>query len=326
MAELDFNQIDNLIPIDTFNTCLNTGATKKDIIKLYPTRKDGAYYLDKFVRYLKNYLNLSLKEYLLYNFGFEWPKCSITGADLGYSISGKGIKISRYSRGGIRKENCENFKKFCEKISRERIGAGNPMYKKKPWNKGVTADNDPRVKAIADKRTGRKASPEAIEKQKETYKKTWPKNGKYPNSGNKYSEESRKKMSLITAQRWANGSFKKESSIHIKVREFLKEIEFYESWDEEFQVRYFSFDFAFPKVKVAIEVQGGFYHVDPRIYPNGPVCAIQRRNFGRDKVKRKVCGEQEGWTIIEVWEIEINNGEFKEYLKCRLRELNLLKE
>ena len=109
------------------------------------------------------------------------------------------------------------------------------------------------------------------------------------------------------------------------MREFLKTLNLKEPFKEEFQVKYFSMDFAFQNAKVAIECQGTYFHVDSRIYPNGPINAMQRRNFGRDKVKKQLC-EKEGWIIIPIWETEINDEQFKNILLCELSKLNLLNQ
>ncbi len=109
------------------------------------------------------------------------------------------------------------------------------------------------------------------------------------------------------------------------MREFLALLNLKERLQEEFQVKYYSIDFAFQNAKVAIECDGTYYHVDPRIYPDGPKDKIQRRNFGRDKAKNKYLSDR-GWTILRCWETEINDGTFKEYLICKFKELNLLKE
>ncbi len=53
---------------------------------------------------------------------------------------------------------------------------------------------------------------------------------------------------------------------------------------------------------------------------------MQRRNFGRDILKKQICSDQEGWIILEAWETEINDGTFKNQILCKLKELNLLKE
>lgn len=321
MSNFKFDPLTNIIHISTFETCLETGKTKKEIIKLYPKRSDGAYYLNKFANHLKNQTGLTIKEYCQKHFNFSWPKCNVTDKDLGFKFTGKGVEISFYAKGGINKENCEAFKRSCEKISKDRTGSGNPMYGKEAWNKGIGLE-DPRVEAAAKKRRGKKTPEEVKKKQSESAKKR----KIHGHTGKKHSKENIEKLRLNTARLWAEGSFNRTTSIHIKIREFLSELNLKEYWEEEFQVKYFSFDFAFPRVKVAIEAQGTFFHIDPRVYPNGPICAIQRRNFGRDKAKRKVCSDQEGWIIIEVWEKEINNGEFQESLKCKLQELGLLEK
>lgn len=125
---------------------------------------------------------------------------------------------------------------------------------------------------------------------------------------------------------WSEGKFNRVSSIQIKLREFLQSLNLKEQFKEEHQVKYYSIDFAFPLAKVAIECQGTYFHIDPRVYPNGPETKMQRQNKGRDKAKHKLLCENWGWRLMEVWEIEINNDEFKEQVKCKLKELGLLND
>jgi len=49
----------------------------------------------------------------------------------------------------------------------------------------------------------------------------------------------------------------------------------------------------------------------------------KKRNFGRDKAKKAYL-KKLGWAIIELWETEINDGQFKEILKCELQKLKRL--
>lgn len=321
MSIFKLDPLTNIIHISTFETCLETGRSRKEITKLYPKRENGAYYIDKFLNHLKNETGLGLREYCKKHFDFNWPKCSVKKVDLGFNITGRGVEISRYARGAINKDSNESFRKSCERMSEKRKGEGNPMFGKKAWNSGIGLE-DPRIEEIARKRRG-KITPENVKKkQSESAKKR----KIHGHTGRMHSDENKEKFRINTARLWAEGSFNRTTSIHIKVREFLKTLNLKSDWVEEFQVKYFSFDFAFPDVKIAIEVQGTFFHIDPRVYPDGPICAIQRRNFGRDKAKKKVCEDQEGWKIIEAWEKEINNGEFEEILLCKLRELNLLEK
>ena len=317
MNNTEVEDLKYFIPISNFEICLIDGTTKEQIIKLYPTRINGAYYLNKFANYLLFNYKLSLKDYCKQYLKFNWPICPSKGKETGYKIYGAGLKISRYNLGGVNKENCENFVKGCKKLSEARAGSGNPMFGKGAWNKGLDR-TDPRVNYVASLREGSKTSEETKIKQSNSAKKRLI----HGHTGKKHPKETCEKLRQITANRLKNKKFHRESSIHIKMREFLKELDL--SFEEEFLLKYYSIDFAFPEKKIGIECQGTFFHVDPRIYPNGPICATQRRNFGRDKAK-KTFSQNLGWKLIEVWETEINDGTFKEILKCKLKELNLLK-
>lgn len=319
MRNIKYDPLIRLIHINTFDYCYASKLRKSDIIKKYPTRKDGAYYLDKFINHLKHDCKLSIVEYCEKYFDFAWPQCPIKKDLVGYRVNGKGLTLSKFNKGAMSREHCPSFDKACRKMSRERCGEGNPMYGKTAWNKGLNT-NDPRIEKIAAGRRGKETPQHVKEKQSISAK-----NRKiHGHTGKKHSSSTIEKLRENTAKLWASGVFNRATSIHIKVREYLQELGL--SFEEEHQVKYFSLDFALIQDKVGIECQGTFFHVDPRIYPNGPICAIQRRNFGRDKAKRKICCDREGWVIIELWETEINDGTFKEYLKCELQKLNLLKK
>ncbi len=321
MLSMSINETASLIEATRFDICVIDGTPRSVIIQQYPTRKDGAYYLEKFERFLKDRHNVSLKDYCKKHLNIVWPTCPISGEEVGYKLLGKGLVFSKFKKGRISKEHCPNFKLACDKFSAERKGSGNPMFGKKPWNLGKDT-SDPRVKSIAEKRRGIK-TPEntrAIQSASAKRRKI------HGHTGHLHSDQTKEKLRLQTAQRWAAGGYSRVTGIHVKMREFLSTLSLTEPFKEEFQVKYFSMDFAFPLSKIAIECQGTFFHVDPRIYPNGPINAIQRRNFGRDKTKRKICCDQEGWTILEVWETEINDNSFKEQLLCKLSELNLIKQ
>jgi very-short-patch-repair endonuclease len=182
------------------------------------------------------------------------------------------------------------------------------------WNKGKKLEGE-ELERQRERTRNRNIDPI---KQAEGQKKRLEKLKDY-----KHSEETKNKLSEITAKRYSDGTFKRETSIHIKVREFLNEIPLKCLFEEEYHLVYFSLDFAFPEFKIAIECQGTYFHIDPRFYPNGPSGKIQKRNFGRDKSKKKFL-DKKGWTMIELWETEINNEEFKNILTCKLQELYLL--
>ncbi len=323
MNILETTDSKRLIPLSCFDVCKIDGLTKEQISKLY-RRKDvtthkSAYYLDKFIYHIKQKSNLTLKEYCKQYLQIDWPKCPISGKEVGFKIFGKGLLVSTFAV-PVNRKFSPKFDEYCNRISIERTGNGNPMFGKEAWNKGLD-NSDPRVKAMSEKRIGLKASDETRAKMRQIRAES-PLKARHTIP---HSTETVEKLKINTAKLWARGVFNRITSIHIKVRDFLKTLDLNEQFIEEYQIKYFSMDFAFPNNKIAIEAQGTYYHIDPRIYPNGPINAMQRRNFGRDIAKRKVCCDQQGWKIIEVWETEINDGTFKEYLLCKLKELGLLK-
>lgn len=308
-----------IIPISEFDICLEDNATKKEISKLYTYKdlnKKSCYYLDKFERYLKDKFNLTLKDYCKKHLDCDWPICPVLLEEVGYRITGLGIVFSNFKQ-FVTKEYSPKFKAYCERISNERLGQNNPMYGKVPWNKGLDS-SDPRVMASIQKNTGKKISEAAKAKMRIARAKS----EKKVRHSTPHSEETKNLLREKTAKLWADGIYKKVTSIHIKVRDFLNKLNTI-PYQEEFKVKYFSLDFAFPEAKIGIECQGTFYHIDPRVYPDGPCCAIQRRNAGRDIAKRKFLCDMNGWYIIELWETEINNGSFKKILLEKLIELGI---
>ena len=80
------------------------------------------------------------------------------------------------------------------------------------------------------------------------------------------------------------------------------------------------FDFFLEAHGVAIEVNGTFWHSDPRHYPDGPVYKTQRRNAKSWKKKCKYA-EQRGIRIIVLWEKDLRDApDMKEYVSKVLKE------
>lgn len=326
MELIERSDLKKLIPISLFGICKVDGLSLETICSSYTYKQtgknSGVFKLDKFLFHLQNKYSLSLEEYLLKYFDFQWPNCPTKGIPLGYKTQKDGILISRFSPGGVTRKDCPAFDAFCKRESEERRGENNPMYGKAAWNRGLTAETNDVLKKISEDRMGNVPSEETRRKMRDRRRDSLIK----VRHNKPHTPETVEKLRLNTAKLWAEGRFNRVTSIHLKVREFLATQPLNTELVEEYQVKYFSMDFAFPERKIAVECQGTYFHVDPRIYPDGPRDKIQRRNFGRDKTKRKVCCDYEGWIIIELWETEINDGEFKNILLCKLKELNLLKE
>lgn len=313
----------NLIPTIYFNVCLLDGKTRAEIGKLYQrkevTTHKSCYFLEKFQHHLKIHFNLTLKNYCQKYLENEWPRCPISGDEVGFNISGKGLNLSTFAT-AVTKEFSEPFRNFCERISEERKGEGNPMFGIPAWNSGLTAENNEIMKKISESRVGTKASDETRAKIKKS-RADHPLKARHTQP---HSPETCEKLRQIVAKRWADGIFNRKTSIEQKMEDFLKTLDLKENFEFQHQIKYFSVDFAFVESKIAIECDGDYFHVNPTFYPNGPTNAMQRRNFGRDKVKNKFL-ESAGWTILRFWECEINSEIYKEKLKCKLNESNLLK-
>lgn len=59
--------------------------------------------------------------------------------------------------------------------------------------------------------------------------------------------------------------------------------------------------------KVILEVNGSFWHADPRLYPDGPKKPSQRKTVANDKRKAKILKEL-GYSLIVIWEIDIREN------------------
>jgi len=303
-----------IIQIDTFNYCKIDNKTKKEITNLFPSRKDGVYYLNKFINYLWKYHKISIQEYIEKYFNEKWPICPISKELVGYKTTGTGLILSKFKRGKINKNNSIAFKKACEKLSQERLGKKNPMYGKKAWNSGLTKDTDERIKKISTRRTGIKFSANHRNKLKKA-------RAEHPLKArhiNKHTQDSKEKMRKATINRWKVGEFSfKITSIEKKVDQWLKNNSI--NYIFQHSIGGFVADFACLDQKIIIECQGDFFHCNPAIEKYAePKYDIQKRNLYRDKIKKQKYKDL-GWKLIELWECDINSGEFKNILKCELK-------
>ena len=303
-----------IIPIDIFNYCLIDKKTKKEITNLFPSRNDGIYYLNKFINFLSKYHKISIQEYIEKYFNEKWPLCPISKEPVGYKTTGIGLILSKFKRGKIDKNNSTAFRKACEKLSQERLGKNNPMYGKKAWNTGLKKETDERVAIVAKKRTDKKMSQDSKNKMKEA-RERHPLKARHTT---KHSDESKEKMRKATINRWQIGEFSfKITSIEKKVDQWLKN----NCINYVFQhgIGGFVADFVCLDEKIIIECQGDFFHCNPCFEKYAePKYDIQKRNLYRDKIKKQKYKDL-GWKLIELWECDINSGEFKNILRCELK-------
>ena len=76
-------------------------------------------------------------------------------------------------------------------------------------------------------------------------------------------------------------------------------------WEPQYKVAWYTLDFAYSDIKVALEVQGCYFHGCLKCFPDSPSSFIQRQTMGNDKRKRKYLTKK-GWRIIELWEHDFN--------------------
>jgi len=302
------------IPIGDFHICKIDGKSKTQILNLFPKRQDGVYYLNKFINYIQKYHQLSVYDYVLKYLNIEWPVCPVSKEKVGFRVNGKGLFFSKFKKGKVCKEHSIPFLKACEKFSQNRKGEKNPMFGKKSWNSGLSKHDDPRIKKIADQRKGIKFDQEHKNKLKEA-------RANHPLKARhvvKHTNESKEKMRQATVKRWEKGCFDfKKTSIEKKVEQWLlnNKIKF----EFQYNIDCFVVDFACLDLKTLIECQGDFFHCNPSFekYKN-PKYDVQKRNVFRDKIKKQKY-KQLGWKLIELWESDINSGEFKNILECELK-------
>lgn len=261
---------------------------------------------------------MNIRDYCIRVGGVQWPICPGTGELVNYTIrSGKGLVLCRYTRfHGANASNSEAMRAKAAKVAL-RTGAANPCYGKPSWMKGKTADTDPRVAKIAEKRRGAKRTPEMRKRMSDAHRARW------ENATPEQREHMGNQQRLNVAKARAAGAFDQVTSIHKAMRGYLQGLCLAEPFTEEHQIGFYVVDFAFPKARLAIECDGDYFHCNPAFYPNGPRTATQARNVKRVAF-REAYLKREGWTVIHVWECDINAGSFKEPLQCRLSESGLL--
>jgi len=212
--------------------------------------------------------------------------------------------------------------------------AGFPTYIKKHLyiiQKGKTQEeifgdmnSEKRIKAISEARKKRFASGEydyikdAIQESRKD-----PELGKKISNGTKgipkpkpegfgvgriQSKETREKMSDSAIQRIIKTGKVKRSLLEIRFETFLEtlDIKFISSYYINTENYHFIFDFYLPKDNILIEVDGDFWHCNPKTH-SFPICKTQEINVKNDQEKNK-WAEENGYKLLRFWEDDINNN------------------
>jgi very-short-patch-repair endonuclease len=289
-----------------WHTCKICGLKIQDLAKKYGG--GNVYYVQVFKKHLEIDHDLTTDGY----FGqyLEKPKCKcgVCQKDSRIVVKSSNFKWKDYICG-----RNEGQKKWSIEAKETRKGQGNPMYGGEPWNKGLSKDNNESILRISEKRTGWKTPDDVKEKQSIAAKKR----KIHGHTGCKHSAKTKELFRQITLERIKRGDFKQtKTKPHLAFEKILKEIEI--KYEEEKIVDCWSFDFYLIDYNVYVEVDGDYYHSNPKIYPNGPKTKTQKINWYRDIKKNRFC-EKNSLTILRFWECDILNN--PEEITCKLKKL-----
>jgi DNA mismatch endonuclease (patch repair protein) len=211
----------------------------------------------------------------------------------------KGIKPWNF---GQTKETHASLKK----ISEDRMGENNPVHKIKnieEWKANIVLGMEQHNKERKGKKLEEFYDSEIVLKWKISMSLAAKKRKIHGHTGFKHSEETKKILREKTSKRISENK-NKVSKPQLLVFNGMKEKLPEENLILEYSIGYYSIDIAFPDQKLAIEVDGDFWHVNTsRGY------AIkhesQKRNKRIEKSKTTYL-ENLGWKIIRIWESDIN--------------------
>lgn len=292
-----------------WHTCQITGVSIKDLAKKYGG--SGVYYTDVFKKYLQEVHNISLEEYFEKYCKLERPicQCGVCNQNVDIAMTIK----SKFSWSKCKCGRFDGWKERSERYKIERLGSGNPMYQKKPWNLGLTTDSHESIKSSSEKNKLKKASAETRKKQSEAAKKRL-----IPgNLGKRHSEESKEKMRQNTLRMIKDGRFKQtKTKPCIAFARLLQKNNI--KFEEEKLIKHWSVDFYLIDFDIYIEIDGDYFHSNPKIYPCGPKTKTQKINYSRDLSKNKYFNEN-NLRLLRIWESDILNNE--DIIICKLNQL-----
>lgn len=291
---------------DLWNQCSICGDTRSVVNSEFGGC--GRYSTQNFKEHLLKKHNMSLEEY--FEKVTNRPKCHCGGCDKLVNIkrSGRVFSWRKYACG-----NNDGVKLWSKNAKTGRLGINNPMYGLRPWNEGETKETSESVRKVSEKLTGKKLSKTHKDKLSISAKKRIV----HGHTGCKHSEESKEKIRAVTIKRIHDGDFKQtRTKPHIEMSNILTGMGI--AYIEEYSLSVWSFDFYIKEYDLYIEVDGDYFHSNPKIYPNGPKTKTQKINWYRDIKKNEFCINN-NMKLIRFWESDILNN--KEDIECRLKKL-----
>lgn len=278
-----------IIPKEDWLKCHICSTDLSEMVKKYGG--SGIYKTQCFEKHLKKEHNISINDYFEHNHLCE---CGICGKKTKISKKGSNFYIKEYACG-----RNPGLLKWSRDAKMSRKGENNPMFNKTPWNKGLSKETSKSIDNMAKKRTGKKHSIISRIKQSVAAK-----NRKvHGHTGCKHSKENIEKFRQNTLMMIKEGRYKHTNTMPMRVfRNFLNNKSI--KYEEETILSCWSFDFYLQDYDVYIEIDGDYFHSNPKIYPYGPKTKTQKVNKYRDDKKNKFC-EENSIRLVRIWESEI---------------------
>lgn len=179
------------------------------------------------------------------------------------------------------------------------------------WNKGLTKDIDERLN-YGEKISLNKERSEKISKKS---KEAW-KNDEYRkkilstlNKGmlNYWSkEENREKRKLDMSVYIQKHQYNNKTLLELKFEDILNDLNVV--FISQHTVCGYNFDYYIPDKNLLIEVDGDFWHCNPKKYPEGPKYRSQLITLENDKKKNLLCERIKDIKLLRFWEKDINEN------------------
>lgn len=295
----------NYEPKENWHKCRLCGANIKDLADKYGGK--NIYYTQVFQNHLKKDHNIELESYFV-----DAPicKCGICNKKCRMAKKGANFRWREWSCGRF-----PGQQKWSKEAKVTRKGKGNPMFEKNPWNLGLTKETNLSIMGISLKATDRVVSSQTKEKQSNSAKRRLV----HGHTGFKHSQENKEKSRQRTLKMIKDGKFNQtKTKPHLEMMKTLKKLKI--KFRQEEIIDCWSFDFYLVEYNVYLEVDGDYFHSNPKIYPDGPKTNTQKINWYRDLKKNKYC-EDKNLTLIRFWECDILNSpeKVKKELLCKLK-------
>ncbi len=125
--------------------------------------------------------------------------------------------------------------------------------------------------------------------------------------GRKHSDKTKDKMSESAMNRILKTQQKHTSKLESEFAKILDLLNIkYTQWFYAKEIKAF-YDFHILVNDIIIEIDGDFYHCNPDVYINGPICKTQTKNIKRDQIKNQ-WAKDNGFKLLRFWETDINNN------------------